>query len=100
MDGHLVIGLLVFKHVLVSLIFATRFRFFRTRCVVWLCFRTVICINRYKGWNMLNLLPYLKKYNSCDVILQSNDIFDESMTMQLQSRGARTYKIKLQWAIG
>ena len=49
---------------------------------------------------MLNLLPYLEKYNSCDVILQSNDIFDESMTMQLQSRGARTYKIKLQWAIG
>ena len=46
------------------IIFGTRFCFFRTRCAVWLCFRTVICINRYRGQNMLNIFPYLKKYYS------------------------------------
>jgi len=61
MDRHLLIGLLVFKHGLVSLIFATRLCFFWTRCGVWLCSWTVICINRYRGWNMLNIFSYLKK---------------------------------------
>ena len=61
MVGHLITGLIVFKHVLFSLNFATWFRFFGTRCMVWSCFRIVISINRYRDWNMINIFPYLKK---------------------------------------
>ena len=60
MDGHLVIGLLIFKHVLILLLLLC-FVFVQTHCAVWLYFRTAICINRYNGWNILNIFLYLKK---------------------------------------
>ena len=60
MDGLLLIGLLMFKHVLILLLLFC-FVFVQTLCTVWLCFRTTICINRYSGWNILNIFLYLKK---------------------------------------
>ena len=45
---------ITFNYARLSSFFASWFRFFRTRCAVWLCFRIVILISRYRG--------YLKKY--------------------------------------
>ena len=61
MDGHLIIGLLMFKHVLVSFNFATGFRFVRTLLCGVVVFSKSYMYQSYSGWNMLNIFPYLKK---------------------------------------
>ena len=58
-DGHLIIGLFMFKHVLISLVFATLFRF----CSDALCGMVVFSNS---SWNMLDIFPYLKNGTSND----------------------------------